>query len=154
MISSCSFAEDSTGLLISARRTCSTLIYPHSTNQILNLYRHHCPLSYLLHHSTFFFFKRKFNSSLWPYFYRELQKSKTRFPGDIVAVTITSLPLAVIFLYYNTNKTIFITRPTRGSNFILLNLNSQSPTYYCVKRKSLENFRFDGSNINGNATNQ
>ena len=37
VISRCCFAEDSTDLFIRACRTCSTIIFPHSTNQILNL---------------------------------------------------------------------------------------------------------------------
>ena len=46
VISRCCFAEDGTDLFISACRTCSSLIFPHSTNQILNLWhcRCRCPL--------------------------------------------------------------------------------------------------------------
>ena len=36
------FAEDGTELFISACRTCSTIIFPHPTNQILNLWRCAC----------------------------------------------------------------------------------------------------------------
>ena len=36
VISRCCFAEDGTDLFIRACRTCSTIIFPHSTNQILN----------------------------------------------------------------------------------------------------------------------
>ena len=39
VISRCCFAEDGTKLCSSACRTCSTLIFYHSTNQILNLWR-------------------------------------------------------------------------------------------------------------------
>ena len=42
VISRCCFAEDGTDLFISACRTCSTLIFPRSTNQILNLWRCRC----------------------------------------------------------------------------------------------------------------
>ena len=35
-ISRCYFAEDGTDLFISACGTCSTLIFPHPTNQIIN----------------------------------------------------------------------------------------------------------------------
>ena len=42
VISRCCFAEDGTDLFISACRTCSTLIFTRSTNQILNLWRCRC----------------------------------------------------------------------------------------------------------------
>ena len=37
VITGCWFAEDGTNLFLSTCRTCSTLISPHMTNQILNL---------------------------------------------------------------------------------------------------------------------
>ena len=40
--SRCCFAEDGTDLFITACRTCSTIIFPHSANQILNLWRCRC----------------------------------------------------------------------------------------------------------------
>ena len=42
VISRCCFAEDGTDLFISACGTCCPLIFPHSTNQILNLWRCRC----------------------------------------------------------------------------------------------------------------
>ena len=42
VISRCCFAEYGTDLFISACRTCSTLIFPHSTSQVLNLYPCRC----------------------------------------------------------------------------------------------------------------
>ena len=39
VISRCSFKEDGTDVLVSPCRKCSTLIFPHSTNQIHNLWR-------------------------------------------------------------------------------------------------------------------
>ena len=36
-ISLCCFVEDGTGLFLSSCRTCSTVIFPHSTNQIIDL---------------------------------------------------------------------------------------------------------------------
>ena len=42
VISRCCFADDGTDLLISVCRTCSTLVFRHSTNQILNLWRSCC----------------------------------------------------------------------------------------------------------------
>ena len=37
VISSCCFVEDVMDCFMSACRTCSTIFFPHSTNQILNL---------------------------------------------------------------------------------------------------------------------
>ena len=42
IISRCCFADDGTDLFISMRRTCSTLVFLHPTNQILNLWRSCC----------------------------------------------------------------------------------------------------------------
>lgn len=42
VISSSCFAEESAELFRSACHTCSTLICPHSTKQILNFWRYHC----------------------------------------------------------------------------------------------------------------
>ena len=42
VISRCCFADDGTDLFISVCRTCSTLVFLHSTNQILNLWRSCC----------------------------------------------------------------------------------------------------------------
>ena len=78
VISSCCFAEDSTELFRSAWRTCSTVVCPHSINQILNLLRLHCCSccgccssfsSYLLYHSAYF--KRETRYLLF-YYYRAI----------------------------------------------------------------------------------
>ena len=37
VISRCCLGDDDTDLFLSACRTCSTLLFPHSINQILNL---------------------------------------------------------------------------------------------------------------------
>ena len=42
MLKCCYFAEDGTNLFIWACCTCSTIIFPHSTNQILNLWLCRC----------------------------------------------------------------------------------------------------------------
>ena len=42
IISRCCFGENCTELSLSVCRTCSTLIFLHSTNQILNLWRCRC----------------------------------------------------------------------------------------------------------------
>ena len=42
VISRCCFVENGTDLSIRACRTCSTIIFPHSTNQILSLWRCRC----------------------------------------------------------------------------------------------------------------
>ena len=42
VISGCYFSDDGTELFLSASRTCSTLIFPQSTNEILNLWRCNC----------------------------------------------------------------------------------------------------------------
>ena len=43
VISRCYFAEGGTDLFIRACRTCGTIVFPHSTNQILNLWRCRLP---------------------------------------------------------------------------------------------------------------